>query len=99
MAGLLETVPAPAGNGQVSRHPGTWWRIREDLADRPFHVRAEAGAEIGVIGKARIARCLDETGDESSPQILVGSLAGVDAEHPRMADSEYRGGPPNTSAQ
>ena len=87
---LLETVPAPPGHRQSGCHPALLWRVQQDLADRPLHVRAEAGAEFGIIGKAGIVSRLHEAGDEASPKVVVSSLPGVDAEHRRVPAERLR---------
>jgi hypothetical protein len=50
----------------------------------------EGGAEVRVVGKAGIVGRLHEAGDEALAQILVGSLAGVDAEHRRVTAERLR---------
>jgi hypothetical protein len=87
---VCQASPAPARHLQAGRHSGLWRRVGEDLADRPLHVRAEAGAEVGVVREAGIIGCLHEAGDETSSEIFAGSLAGMDAEHRRVAAEVFR---------
>src|SRR5438093_12544930 len=71
------------------RHVGCDAAIRrgvgKDFADSTFHVGTKSGAEVGIVGKAGIVRRLHEAVDEAIPQVVVGSLAGMDVEHRRVA--------------
>ena len=82
---LLQAVPRPAGNRRLRRRLGADRRIRHHHVDGPPHISTDGGAELRVIGQARVIGGLPEAPDEPIPEVVICPRTGVQGEHGRLA--------------